>query len=472
MNHRLAWLCSPFISLCLTVPDPAIAAEHLRLQVGPWQQTVAIESLETFVETGEVPPEMEPVAWALTPQLRYILGQRLALEPNIAQEFLDELLTTRDGQRLLSEVNEALPGSTPKQLEATLYRLIHEPDGLSPLNLLKAYPNKTLTVDLPNVGKIALHVHRPHLQSQIIWPAIAHLLAPQHTRPRVAPGFDPRQPGPQAVTQRTLNLYDATRDRQIPVDLYYGEEPQGPMVVLSHGFAADRQFLAYLAEHLASYGFSVATLEHPGSNVNVLAQVALTQEPTEVLSATEFVDRPRDVQFLLNELERRQRPWSIPLRKFNTQAVIHIGHSLGGYTGLALAGAKLDLRRLRQFCQARSPVGRAPADWLQCAAAALPYRQLEFRDKRIIRVIAMNPIVGQLFGENGLKAAAVPVTILSHSDDVITPTLENQLLPYQTLPQAEQLIVIGGATHMSITDTNNENSPVAQNSFVRERMGT
>ncbi len=38
------------------------------------------------------------------------------------------------------------------------------------------------------------------------------------------------------------------------------------IIVISHGLGSDRTSFAYLAEHLASYGFVVAVPEHPGSN--------------------------------------------------------------------------------------------------------------------------------------------------------------------------------------------------------------
>ena len=53
--------------------------------------------------------------------------------------------------------------------------------------------------------------------------------------------------------------------------------------------------------------------------------------------------------------------YSYSLRhRINTDQVSLIGHSLGGYTALALAGAELDLRPLSRFCQQLSPVNFFP----------------------------------------------------------------------------------------------------------------
>ena len=244
------------------------------------------------------------------------------------------------------------------------------------------------------------------------------------------------------------------------------------MVILSHGFAADRRFLAYLARHLASHGLSTVALEHPGSSIEALARITLDFNPTDVLPPEEFLDRPKDVSFVLNELERLGRNWSYLGNKFNTRQVIAIGHSLGGYTALALAGGELDLRELRSFCQRRTPLGRSPADWLQCSAARLPYSKIELRDDRVVGAIALNPVVGKLFGETGLGRVQTPTLILSSSQDRVTPSLDHQLRPFNLLPGDKYFVAAIGATHMSVTDSGNFESIVAQNRVGQELMGT
>ncbi|NEO85577.1 MAG: alpha/beta hydrolase [Spirulina sp. SIO3F2] len=462
------------IVLCILIATAALkssAAEYLTLQAGPLSETVSLAELQQFSQTGELPTQLIHWSTVLTPEVGGLLGQELALEPKIAQQFLDDLLATRDGQRLLEELHQALPGSSPFQIQASLYELLEdEQKDITPLNLLQAYPQTLLKLDVLKASSIALRLNRPRWQSQVLQPVINKALAVAEPKTYIPNGLDPSRLGSQSVTQRSLTFWDSHRQRKIVAELYHGEVVHGPLVVLSHGFAADRNFIAYLAEHLASYGFSVATLEHPGSNIDVLAKIALTHEPASVLSAAEFVDRPQDIQFLLNTLERAQSGSDF-YQNFNTEQVVVIGHSLGGYTALALAGAELDLRELRTFCQNRSPLGRAPADWLQCSAAQLPHRTLNFRDNRVIQAVAMNPVIGKLFGSEGLKKLQTPVMILSHSHDTVTPTLEHQLLPFIAIPAAKQFVSISGATHMSITDTNNSNSPVAQSSLVQELMG-
>ncbi|WP_368665980.1 alpha/beta hydrolase family protein [Aphanothece sacrum] len=182
------------------------------------------------------------------------------------------------------------------------------------------------------------------------------------------------------------------------------------------------------------------------------------------------MNRPQDISFILTQLGLLNQEDSPLNGKFNTEKVSIIGHSFGGYTALALAGATLDLKNLRRFCDENLPLGRSPADWLQCAAAELPYSERKFKDQRIKQVIAINPIIGQLFGNN-LSQVKIPTLILSSSDDGITPIISHQLQPFKQLSGDKYLIVALGATHMSVTDISNSDSAMGQNTLVREIMG-
>ncbi len=239
------------------------------------------------------------------------------------------------------------------------------------------------------------------------------------------------------------------------MDLYWSANSRGPLVVISHGFNSNRKHLAYLARHLASYGITVAALEHLGTSAAGLhAQVAtassLLSEGSSFSPAKTFVDRPKDVSFLLDELAKLNRQPGALQGKFNTAQVSVIGHSLGGYTALALAGGRLDLDGLRAACQTQNPLGLAPADWFQCYAAVLPGHQLNLRDKRVAQIMAISPLVENLFGDKGLVQVATPTLIVSGTNDGIAPALSNQLRPFTQLPSPKYLLTAIGATHLSI----------------------
>jgi predicted dienelactone hydrolase len=451
---------------------PGMASERLLLRFGPLEKTVTVEEIETFVDTGEIPESLQLFSPLLTPQLRNILAGRLNVEPEIVDSFLDELLNSPDGKWLMEELQKAIPGSSVAELRAALYLTLEQADGVSVTGFLRAYPQDTLTLDASAAVKIALQLNASNLQSQALSPVLERELAiASEEVAAFVPQFDPSQPGSQKVRQRSLILNDRKRKRKIPVDLYYTRESRGPLVVLSHGFAADRRFLAYLAHHLASHGFSTVSLEHPGSSIETLAGLTLDFNPTDVLPAEEFIDRPKDVSFVLDELERLGQYWGHLRERFQTQQVTVIGHSLGGYTALALAGGELDLRALRSFCQRRTPLGRSPADWLQCSAAQLPHSKLELRDERVKQAIAFNPLIGKLFGEEGLARVQTPTLIWSSSKDAVAPSLDHQLHPFNQLAGEKYFVTAIGATHMSVTDIGNTDSIVSHSSVIPELMG-
>ncbi|MBD2580373.1 alpha/beta hydrolase [Oscillatoria sp. FACHB-1406] len=472
-QRLLGRLFAVALALPVCSAGAVIAAERVTLRVGPLQQTVEVEDLEYYAETGELRSSLQFYRPLLSPQVRELLGQRLQVDPSVADTFLNQLLAKPDGKKLLEQLRRALPDSSIEQLRAALYLTLRQANGLSVLSFLRAYPQENLTVDASAAVGIILQLNASNLQSQMLSPMLERELSVTRSRSlQPLPDFDPRSDGTQQVQQRSLVFYDRDRKREIPVDLYYASETRGPLIVFSHGFAADRNFLNYLAYHLASYGFTVATLDHPGSNIRNIAEISFNlNNPSDLLAGSEFVDRPKDISFLLDALERLNTDGGELGGKLNARETVVIGHSLGGYTALALAGAELNTDELRDFCQNLSPLGRSPADWLQCAAVKLPERNLRLRDSRVVRIIALNPAIGKLFGSKGLEKVEVPTLILSSSEDAITPPIDHQLRPFDRLPGEKYLIAAIGATHMSVTDIGNQNSMVGQSTLVREVMG-
>lgn len=467
---RQGALGSLFVTLFWAMTAPVFAAEYLTLRLGPFEQSVAIKELEKFAETGELSPVLQPYRDILTPQIRKILTNSLKLNPKTTETFINDLLLSSDGARLLDRLGLALPDSSLEQLKAALLLGARQVNGLSVLSFLRAYPGEKITLDASSAVGIALQLNASYWKSLAVGPILEQDLAVADAA-TFRPKFDPATPGPQLVKQRKLRLRDRQRQRTIIVDLYWAEETTGPLVVLSHGFAADRKFLRYLARHLASHGLTVASLEHPGSNFTRINSLSAPGKLGDLLPPGEFVDRPKDVSFLLDELADINGRYSTMLGKLNTQQVTIIGHSLGGYTALALAGGKLDLEELRRFCKNRSPVGRSPADWFQCAAADLPEDQVNLRDQRVVQAIALNSVTGRLFGTKGLRHVTLPTLMLTGTEDAITPALDHQLRSFNQLGGSKYLISAIGGTHLSVTDPKNLNDAIARSTLVKEVVG-
>lgn len=459
----------------MSISPPVLAAERLAIRLGPIQPSVAISDLEDFARTGAVPSGLSLYSPFLNEEVRLALNSRVNLDPNVGDRLIEDLLRSSAGGRFLNILRNTIPDSTPKKLRTALLQAARQPEGLSLLSVMRAYPEEKITVDISAAIALGSQINLPYLQSQTLSSILERDLAVPSEHPFMSP-LDPTLPGPRWVRQQTLIFRDYERDRTIPVDLFWSRRSRGPLVVLSHGFGADRRFLSYLAYHLASYGFTVAALEHPASNVAWLTQLTSNSHfhgggMSEILPATEFIDRPKDISFLLGELDRLERYAPMLRGRLNTHQVVVVGHSLGGYTALALAGAKLDLKQLRQFCQSSEPVGLTAADWLQCTASDLPDNVPVLQDQRVVRVIALNPVTGRLFNSQSLADLKIPTLMLSGTGDTITPAVSQQLLPFTQLGGEKYLLTAVGGTHLSVGDPTNLNQALTESLFVRERPG-
>ncbi|WP_009546676.1 alpha/beta hydrolase [Crocosphaera subtropica] len=460
---------SPILLSLVVGVSPTLSAENVVLKAGLLHHTIPVEDLQKLVESKEIPHSLKAYNFLLTSEVKQILSQNFNIEPLIAEQFLNDLLKSDDGNRLLKQISQALPDSNASELKEALKLLLKQTNHLSIVNFLRVYPQETVTIDVSKVAMLGLKMNGSFLHSRLINSQLDEGFK-DSSNTEILPKFDPTASGEQTVSIETTVLYDRSRDRYIPLDIYTAKKTHGPLVIMSHGFASDRRFLRYLARHLASYGITVVSVEHPGSDINALIKTATGIKLSQILPSAEFIDRPQDISFVLNQLTLINKKYPQFKGKFNTKKVSMIGHSFGGYTALALGGASLDLKTLRRFCQETSPLGRSPADWLQCAAGELPYPQRTFKDNRIKQIMVFNPIIGELFGDN-LSQIKVPTLMLSASDDGITPTIAHQLKPFKQLSGEKYIVMAMGGTHMSISDMNSINSAMGQSTLVREVMG-
>lgn len=467
----------------------ANAAERLSVRLGFIEQSVQLSDLETFADTGAIPSSLQRYRPLLTPDLQTTLNTYLPFDPAVSDDLMTDLLQSSTGEQIFDALALVIPDSNPTKIESALTRASHNPQGLNLLELVSAYPDETLTIDASAAVTLASQLNLPHWQRGVLNSILERELTVEDDLESIP--FDPTAAGPIQAQRQTIQLRDEERDRTIPVDLYWHDWSQGPLVVLSHGFAADRRFLAYLAEHLASHGLTVAAIEHPSSNVAWLMGMSLGVEGgdnlSDILPITEFIDRPQDITLLLDQLEEMGRTYEGYNNPFSTDQVTVIGHSLGGYTALALAGATLDLDSLATFCGDHSVMTLAPADWLQCRAvdlSTLPDAALSpstlsvsatsdaiaLKDSRVTQVIAMNPVMARIFGESGLANITVPTLITTASEDSVTPAVPQQLLPFTRFQnETRYLLTAIGATHLSMGDPSNLNPALTDNMVLRER---
>lgn len=449
------------------VQAPSWSAERVYLSYGLLERSISVAALEAYAQKGELDSDLYVYSQYIQPerlaQLRRGLQVRAQLSPIAVSQFLyspqGEILLRRLGQVIQPESRD----TGFFAIRAALILAASSPEGLTPLNVFRQFPTRGIRIDLQRTLEIADALGDLINRTSEITAEIAKLAEaaaaplPGTTLPDLsARGSFTWQKETFRLVDRSRGILTALgRERVFPVDVYL-PQPRSrplpasvPLVVISHGLGSDRTTFQYLAEHLASHGFAVAVPEHPGSNAQQL-QALIAGTASEVASPSEFVDRPLDIKFLLDELTRRAN--SDPrYGRLNLQQVGVLGQSFGGYTVFALAGAPINFSQLQKDCNPQALDNTLNISFLlQCRAAALPTANYNLSDPRVKAIFAINPITSAVFGEAGIRQVNVPTLIVAGNADTIAPALPEQLQPFTWLQTRDRyLAVIDRGTHFS-----------------------
>ena len=440
---------------------PAEGAEKLNFQYGLLQRSLNVSSLEEFAQTGNADEDLEFYFSLIdaTETEKDTFRQALQTSAEVDPILLSRFLYTGFGEEILTELGDIVKtpaGLNSKlSLRAALILASQQPEGLTVLNFFQELPTN-LTVDLGQARELQQTVERIVQGTLSTIDQIKELSAEEATfSPQVDYEELPdlREPGPYGVQQYRLNLNDVSRNRQFYVDIYRPQTlPPGtiPVMVYSHGLGDRPDAYQVEAEHLASYGFVVATPQHPGSDESQWEafQAGLSDQ---IYLVSDFVDRPQDVSYLLDQLEARNA--SEFEGRLDLDNVGVGGHSFGGYTALALAGASLNFDYLEQQCNRQFRYLNVSL-LLQCDVLQLPRMDYDFRDPRITSVAVKNPVNSSVFGPDGLANIAIPVAVAAGSHDPATPAVFEQFttFPWFTNATPRYLLLMEGQAHVDISD--------------------
>jgi predicted dienelactone hydrolase len=151
--------------------------------------------------------------------------------------------------------------------------------------------------------------------------------------------------------RRQLDLWYPTEAEEGPLD-YRGQKGQGarnaavaagkhPLVLFSHGYLGVSDQSIFLTEALAREGYIVAAMNHGDALANIFQKKQDPPKFAEFAKWTDekFRDRHDDVVALLDQLLQWNDGGDSPLAgHIDSQRIGGMGHSLGGYTMLGLAG--------------------------------------------------------------------------------------------------------------------------------------
>ncbi len=481
LKRMLGALAGSLVST-VAYASPGVCADRIAFYYPPFGEfTLSADDLEIFAKTGKITEGFafyaSRISKAQLGQFRELLQTRFPVKVTLVSQLtytpLGENVVKRLAELIQTETKDS--ESSFKALRASLIlAAATDPEkGLTIVNVIRRYPSDTIRLNLTEGQEIFADLSQLLRRRDAIVAFLKQFSdAEIANQPNIdfAQQPDLRLQGSFGWKMRNLPMDDISRQSRIfQVDLYVPQtkstnSPKSPfpVIAISHGIAEDRGTFAYVAQHLASYGFAVAVLEHPGSDAKKFKQffAGLDSPP----SANELINRPLDVKFVLDQLQKlndsdNNRDTNVR-GKLNLQQVGAIGHSYGGYTSLVLAGATIDFPQVRKLCDRNNSLNLS--SFLQCRAQELNRKQIPIsplQDRRIKAVMAINPLNSIVLGQSGLSKIQVPVMLMGGTQDIITPAVPEQVIPFTWLQTPiKYLALIENGTHFS-TSEKLDNSP-------------
>jgi predicted dienelactone hydrolase len=146
-----------------------------------------------------------------------------------------------------------------------------------------------------------------------------------------------------------------------------------------------------------------------------------------------------------------------------------IGHSLGGYTVLALAGGQININ---PECAAPESevISFNISQVLQCRFSAFTSANKDLSDRRIKAVLALNPLgSSMLLSKDGIQNIKIPLTIFSSGNDLLTPAIPEQILPFVwSTSSFKYLIVFPKGTHFSFLERSDRGALIVPKFLIGE----
>ncbi|WP_413988870.1 alpha/beta hydrolase family protein [Labrys okinawensis] len=178
-----------------------------------------------------------------------------------------------------------------------------------------------------------------------------------------------------------------------------------PLILLSHGagLAGNPQALSWIALPLAKQGFVVAAPTHPGNT-------GPNRSATETMKLWR---RPADISETLNAMDQD----AFFKEHLEHDKVGALGLSMGGSTALAIAGARVDPKRLAGYCDT-DVLNPSLCEWVRQSGVDLHAMDMrsaarDNRDTRFRFVMAIDPAPVDVFEFNSFSRISIPVELVN-----------------------------------------------------------
>lgn len=154
-----------------------------------------------------------------------------------------------------------------------------------------------------------------------------------------------------ALEVKTVDLFDANRNRNLPVVIYQDKENfKLPVVIISHGYGVKNTEYSFIGQGLAAHGYFVASIQHDLKTDKPLPKNGHLFEKRKPL----WERGVQNILFTIGELKKVEP-------KLDLNKVILIGHSNGGDISMLFATLHPDMvSKIISLDSRRYPFPRNP----------------------------------------------------------------------------------------------------------------
>ena len=439
-------LLSSLLALPVT-PWPARSAERLEVSIDDIVLPLDVVDLVSWVN-GENDSRSELASWMqlLDRESRDGLSRLLVAPVLTRRSFGQQLLRSWAARPLLEALGELirLEGGEPVdslQVLTTLEQLLSRRPEVTTLDLLQALPGKQLRLDLDALVQASSRWRRQLKRHQ-------GLLRDLGRDALVSTELTPANRASLAQSSfRYKNNQIRLPHRAVPlqVETWVPDDQRrdGMWLALMPGLGGNPEHFHWLARRVASGGWPVALLEHPGSDAAAVQALLQGRQPFDGTKALE--QRLQDLAGVL----QAQKDQRLPLKG---ERVVVAGHSLGALTALLSAGAE---PREGVGVRCRQALKELPltnlSRLLQCELAEGKALHWLGDSPEPAAVIGLNSLGSLVWANRQPSRLPIPLMLLGGTLDLITPPLDEQVGVFSALAShpASRVVVVEGASHFS-----------------------
>jgi predicted dienelactone hydrolase len=212
-----------------------------------------------------------------------------------------------------------------------------------------------------------------------------------------------------------------------------------PLVMLSHGDRGSNVDQSWLAEALASQGYIVAAVSHWMN----------TWRKNTPEATLKVWDRPLDISFAIDQLSVHP-VWGA---RIDLGRIAAAGHSAGGYTALALAGAIYSPLQMSEYCAAQGGARECSlGEGADLATIDFTQSRVSYRDPRIRAVVAMAPALGPGILPESLAGISTPALLIAARDDELLKYELNAKVYADQIPGSALMLLSRGGHFVFMPD--------------------